>query len=1001
MISYRDWEHLVLNKKRKKEHKEYKIRKSSQQQDYTQNHEKNRIVSPPTSFLKNRKNNMNGNHSSNSNREEPSEYLSNSHNYNSSDIVLNETKDNNSNGNNNNNNKSKEENTTEVSMESLDASADITTQVNNNYIDYLKPNFYNSSTKLIKTDSGRHSYSSNSDLNIVDMNSYEDIFTNSISLISSVSSSVSSNIDVTEDDGTINNSVYSNNNNNNNNTNNYVNMPSEINIVSEEEENNNNIHSNYNSKELALNNSDVYNNPIMRRNPTKLEFKSLEEVEKEDNEKMDFKNATYESSTKSYDGRKHRHNSIYTLRVYFFFPNLIFYSRFFSYTFYFLDMILSFLLSLAYLPYVFLGFYIYGIIEMKKTIPEDQNGWVLENSFELLKGTCSFLLGSCGYLIYQSIKYYKVKAIIKKEKKKRKKTLKLTFYKKLKNKTYKKKEGNQLRGDTQISVISKNSDLILSHENSGSTHIQINSSSTIDNEASDISNIRRLNQHKTTENEVQFRDTDLQGMSISSLPPPSSSPQKINYHNRKTRKINKMDENVYWKPRLKHIYPQYTYWLKNNISNYFQIITIVIQVFQLINFPIEDIYNNPLLQISIHEVYKPIKWFTKVSNYFTSLFIVKKTPEASPFIFITIWWLTLILTVAYIIFYFMNYLIINKYVSRTEHPKLYRNIKRISGLKWNSCLIPIFNISYIAILFSYINTLSCLLNWNSSLTSATDRYERCLYVTMKPGFFINYFIIGFSISYLVLSAIVISNEPLSEPGMIAFTSRSVIIIKHTNLLIMIMYNILQIVVSEWKKSVIFHVIRCVGAIIVTILSVIYIAYVGTCYIRIVDAWRVYSQLLVVWACCISLIFAISPDGSNDAIFSIYKVFGREQSPAVLFSIGFIIISVIVFLCFRIYFNKHPGGVGEDGKPGHGTKSYTEAFLPRRNNVTISTLKNLLLNNIKHHKKHSSEEKKQNNEDQESFNSKKNSFNDSNPQLPVIPNPRLLYLQDEYKYITDD
>jgi len=80
-------------------------------------------------------------------------------------------------------------------------------------------------------------------------------------------------------------------------------------------------------------------------------------------------------------------------------------------------------------------------------------------------------------------------------------------------------------------------------------------------------------------------------------------PRKSKYNNRRRKK----DDNADWKPRLKHIYPQYTYWLKNNASNYLQIVTIIIQVFQLIDFPIEDIYNNPLFQTSINKVYKPIK----------------------------------------------------------------------------------------------------------------------------------------------------------------------------------------------------------------------------------------------------------------------------------------------------------------------------------------------------------------------------------------------------------
>jgi hypothetical protein len=380
----------------------------------------------------------------------------------------------------------------------------------------------------------------------------------------------------------------------------------------------------------------------------------------------------------------------------------------------------------------------------------------------------------------------------------------------------------------------------------------------------------------------------------------------------------------------------------------------------------------------------------------------------------------------------MNTLILKKYIDKTKFPKLYKVIKMLAGLHWLSSLIPIFNISYIIILYSYIKTISCLLNWNSSLDSSTDRSERCSYILLKPGFFIVYFIIGFSIAYIVLSAIVISNEPIPEPGMIAFTSRSTIVIKHTNLLIMIMYNILQVVVDEWLKSIMFHVGRCCMAIIIAFLAVIYMIYVGTCYVRIIDAWRIYSQLLVVWACVISLIFAISPDGSNKLIFSIYNAFGKEQSPANIFLIGFSVISIMVFILTYYYIKKNPGGVGEDGKYGHGSKSYTEAFLPRSNNVAISTIKNLLLNNIKHRKKNEKNQQyqykyqhhhKHHHHHHSQLSSPSSASN--NPITPTTPldttnrsitnaisqdsniisqgisTPRLLYLQDELKDISDE
>jgi len=71
----------------------------------------------------------------------------------------------------------------------------------------------------------------------------------------------------------------------------------------------------------------------------------------------------------------------------------------------------------------------------------------------------------------------------------------------------------------------------------------------------------------------------------------TNEPEEMPHRNTTTdtfQHVNSIDS-TNWQPRLKHVYPQYTYWLKNNVSNYFQIITLIIQVFQLINFPLEDI----------------------------------------------------------------------------------------------------------------------------------------------------------------------------------------------------------------------------------------------------------------------------------------------------------------------------------------------------------------------------------------------------------------------------
>jgi len=272
-----------------------------------------------------------------------------------------------------------------------------------------------------------------------------------------------------------------------------------------------------------------------------------------------------------------------------------------------------------------------------------------------------------------------------------------------------------------------------------------------------------------------------------------------------------------------------------------------------------------------------------------------------------------------------------------------------------------------------------------------------------------YFIIGYTIAYYILSAIVISNEPLPEPGMIGFTSRSVIVTKHTTLLIMFFYNNLQIMILDWTKYAIIHIVRCSLAIVVSLVSVLYIGYIGTCYVRIIDAWRIFIQLLVAWVSVIALIQAISSDTNylNETFLEMRSM----KEVATFFFIGAAVIAVIVLVFTIIYIKKYPGGVGEDGVYGHGTKSYTEAFLPRSNNVAISSIKNLVLNNIRYHKKRdSSNENANGNENNETAQegtsqpSTAHHHHRNNNKInneTLSPTPRLLYLQDELKNIEDD
>jgi len=98
LLSYSDWEHLVLNKKRKKEHKEYEIRRSSKEYySNNSNVEKGRVISsPPTSNLKNRhRSTSNNTHDNSPPDNDNTKYQPNSYDPSNSNSSSNENIDNN------------------------------------------------------------------------------------------------------------------------------------------------------------------------------------------------------------------------------------------------------------------------------------------------------------------------------------------------------------------------------------------------------------------------------------------------------------------------------------------------------------------------------------------------------------------------------------------------------------------------------------------------------------------------------------------------------------------------------------------------------------------------------------------------------------------------------------------------------------------------------------------------------------------------------------------
>jgi len=165
--------------------------------------------------------------------------------------------------------------------------------------------------------------------------------------------------------------------------------------------NNNNINNNNNSSSSS--NSDV--NTIDKNITNRNNNKNNNVINKK---KVQSKTVIFDVKKKSYSLKKNkRKQKKYTPKIYFYFPDIIFHHRVGSVFLYTVNIFISCLFSLAYIPYIFLGCYIFGVIKMSCTIPSNHRGWTIKDSFKLLTGTCFFLFGACGFLIYQSIRYYK------------------------------------------------------------------------------------------------------------------------------------------------------------------------------------------------------------------------------------------------------------------------------------------------------------------------------------------------------------------------------------------------------------------------------------------------------------------------------------------------------------------------------------------------------------------------------------------------------------------
>ncbi|KAJ3061123.1 hypothetical protein HK102_009243, partial [Quaeritorhiza haematococci] len=233
-----------------------------------------------------------------------------------------------------------------------------------------------------------------------------------------------------------------------------------------------------------------------------------------------------------------------------------------------------------------------------------------------------------------------------------------------------------------------------------------------------------------------------------------------------------------YRRRLKHLTPQYNT-IKLTAMNAIQILVLLVEFLQLASFPYRDLLRSPAFQeaLLLSKSLRPQNAPSPPSETFINL--LRKTvtlfsswlPEIDTIFlaslqFVVSWWVTVVGVVLAVVGVSMHYALRKeKVVEWLQKPGMRRVRKvlpRVAGGEWVIAFLPLANLTYLLVLGSFIEPLSCISdhetplwppeNWESQALASLMRETRCYPVYKgNPPVQVWSSLVGFTMAYTLLT----------------------------------------------------------------------------------------------------------------------------------------------------------------------------------------------------------------------------------------------------------
>ncbi|KAJ3313538.1 hypothetical protein HDV04_001755 [Boothiomyces sp. JEL0838] len=289
-----------------------------------------------------------------------------------------------------------------------------------------------------------------------------------------------------------------------------------------------------------------------------------------------------------------------------------------------------------------------------------------------------------------------------------------------------------------------------------------------------------------------------------------------------------------YKRRIKHITPVIE---KIDLIPYnaIQLFVIVTEFVQLGSFPIRDLFRSTIfLQSMQRQSEAASKNFIDNIRSFFAVFATGTSSNDVDYIkFIICWWITIIGVCTAILFTIIQYLLNWETAADLISIKYQKEIKKFITGPWIVLFLPLINLSYLIILNSFLEPLSCLSSnttpiWYLKLTVGPQPLTICLKDKT-------------------------AQEPKAQNGIVCYTSRSELFTKNGSIILLLLYAL-----SPTQDSA---TVRGVLACFIVCLMIGYNVVFGSTYNVWVNMIRTLFYLAILWMCAV-VTYYTQPSNSN-------------------------------------------------------------------------------------------------------------------------------------------